>query len=191
MAKLRKRQRQEALSELLERNPFLTDQELAARFGVSIQTIRLDRMELGLPELRERLKQVAEQAYGRVKSVSSTDIIGDLIEINLDESALSVLDTDSSMTFAASEIVRGHHIFAQANSLAAALVDAPVALTGSAQIKYLAPVYAGQRIVAKAKVTKIEGRKRLIKVRSYVGDKDVFVGDFTLFALANSSEDKR
>ena len=29
------------------------------KFGVSIQTIRLDRLELGIPELRERMKHMA------------------------------------------------------------------------------------------------------------------------------------
>ncbi|HBS93731.1 MAG TPA: transcription factor FapR, partial [Firmicutes bacterium] len=55
----KKRQRQSELQSLLDDNPFLTDQELAERFAVSIQTIRLDRMELGIPELRERVKMVA------------------------------------------------------------------------------------------------------------------------------------
>lgn len=183
MARMRKNQRQEMLVKLLEENPFLTDQELAGHFAVSIQTVRLDRLELGLPELRERVKQVAEKAYGRVKSVASSDIIGDLIEANLDHFGISVLDTDKAMGFSTSEIVRGHHIFAQANSLAVALVDAPVALTGSAQIKYLAPVRVGERIVAKARVTTVEGRKRTVVVDSFVSEHQVFHGEFILFAV--------
>ena len=34
---------------------FITDEDLAEKFQVSIQTVRLDRMELSIPELRERL----------------------------------------------------------------------------------------------------------------------------------------
>ena len=36
----------------LEMDPLQTDEALAQRFGVSVQTIRLDRLELGLPEMR-------------------------------------------------------------------------------------------------------------------------------------------
>ncbi|NLY55171.1 MAG: transcription factor FapR [Firmicutes bacterium] len=184
---MRKAERQEALVDLLASNPFLTDQELAEHFSVSIQTVRLDRLELGLPELRQRVKQVAEQAHARLRSISSADIIGDLVEIELDHSAISILDTEKSMAFANSDIIRGHHIFAQANSLATATVDAPVALTGSAVIKYVSPVRVGERIVAKAEVTNISGRKRTIKVRSTAGGREVFQGEFLLFAIESNS----
>ncbi|MBZ4655433.1 MAG: DeoR-like helix-turn-helix domain, partial [Peptococcaceae bacterium] len=40
---LSKAQRQARLVELLQENPFTTDEELAKYFNVSIQTIRLDR----------------------------------------------------------------------------------------------------------------------------------------------------
>ena len=52
--------RQENLQVFLVENPFATDEELAQKFGCSIQTIRLDRLELGIPEVRERMKRVAE-----------------------------------------------------------------------------------------------------------------------------------
>ena len=38
------------------------------KFNVSIQTIRLDRMELKIPELR-RIKDVAERSYAKVRSI--------------------------------------------------------------------------------------------------------------------------
>ena len=47
----------------LKNDPFLTDEELAEIFLVSVPTIRLDRLELGIPELRERIKDVAENNY--------------------------------------------------------------------------------------------------------------------------------
>ena len=54
MARLKKKERHEILVRQVQDKPFLTDEELAGLFGVSIQTIRLDRMELGIPEVRER-----------------------------------------------------------------------------------------------------------------------------------------
>lgn len=51
-----KKERQELLQQTIIATPFITDEELAGKFGVSIQTIRLDRLELSIPELRERIK---------------------------------------------------------------------------------------------------------------------------------------
>ena len=56
VARQAKKIRHEQLKNLIEHSPFVTDEELAIRFGVSIQTIRLDRMEMGIPELRERTR---------------------------------------------------------------------------------------------------------------------------------------
>ena len=60
---LPKKARQRELMERLKADPFLTDEELSDIFHVSVQTIRLDRLELGIPELRERIKNVAEGNY--------------------------------------------------------------------------------------------------------------------------------
>ena len=56
---------------MMERSPFVTDEELAAQLEVSIQTIRLDRMELGIPELRERTRQAAQEAINGYTTVGS------------------------------------------------------------------------------------------------------------------------
>ena len=60
--KRNKRERQELLVETIKETPFITDEELAEKFSVSVQTIRLDRLELSIPELRERIKNVAKQS---------------------------------------------------------------------------------------------------------------------------------
>ena len=61
MSRLKKQERQKQLTEKLNITPFLTDEELASHFGVSVPTIRLDRLELGIPELRERIKAMATE----------------------------------------------------------------------------------------------------------------------------------
>ena len=53
MAKIKKTMRHQLLLKNMQTSPFLTDEELAKMLDVSIQTIRLDRLELGIPELRE------------------------------------------------------------------------------------------------------------------------------------------
>ena len=47
--------------DIINKDPFITDEELSETFNVSIQTIRLDRLELGIPELRERIRSVASE----------------------------------------------------------------------------------------------------------------------------------
>ncbi|MCB6704873.1 DeoR family transcriptional regulator, partial [Streptococcus parasanguinis] len=39
---MKKKDRQQSLQETIRRNPFITDEELADKYHVSVQTIRLD-----------------------------------------------------------------------------------------------------------------------------------------------------
>ena len=96
-------------------------------FYVSIQTIRLDRMELGIPELRKRIKSVAKKFYPHVKSISLKEISGELIDLELGKRGISILETTKEMAFGKTNIIKGHHIFAQADSLAIAVIDADAA----------------------------------------------------------------
>ncbi|NMA96074.1 MAG: transcription factor FapR [Clostridiales bacterium] len=178
-----KKQRQNELEDLLRLNPFMTDEELSEHFSVSIQTIRLDRLELGIPELRERVKNVAEANYEKLRSIHGKEIVGELIDIELGKNAISILNTDDSMVFEKSKIVRGHYIFAQAESLAIALIDANVALTGVANIKYKIPIYAGDRLIAKAKVIRRRGNKSFVWVNTFIGQEEAFRGKFILVSI--------
>ncbi|MDK2879135.1 MAG: hypothetical protein PWR06_1851 [Thermoanaerobacteraceae bacterium] len=180
---LSKKERQERLKQILSDDPFLNDEELAEKFQVSIQTIRLDRMELKLPELRERIRSVARQNYSKVRSIDVKEIIGELVDLELDKRGISILETTQDMTFGKTRVIRGDIIFAQANSLAIAVIDANVALTGVANIKYKLPVYAGQKLVAKAEVTRVRGNKKFVFVRIFVKQKEVFRGKFILVSL--------
>jgi acyl-coenzyme A thioesterase PaaI-like protein len=171
---------------MLEGDPFVTDRELAKKLGVSVQTIRLDRLELGIPESRERTRRVAEEATKNVRSVMTGEVIGDLVHVVLGQEGVSILEPTADMAFRRTGVVRGHHIFAQANSLAVALVDAEVALTGTANVRFLRPVRAGDRLVAKARVTERVGRRYHVNVVSRVADEDVFRGEFVVFALDSS-----
>jgi hypothetical protein len=96
---LTKPQRLEAVREAIADNPFITDEMLASRFLVSAQTVRLDRLQLGIPEVRTRTRRVAEGAYRKLRSLSGREIIGDLYELERGVRALSVLETSVDMVF--------------------------------------------------------------------------------------------
>ena len=80
--KLKKNERRIAIQQAIEHNPFITDHELCEQFSVSIQTIRLDRTHLKIPELRKRIKLVAEQNYQHLESLEANEIFGDIIKMN-------------------------------------------------------------------------------------------------------------
>jgi len=171
------------LSDYIDDNPFVTDEELAGEFGVSVQTIRLDRLELGIPELRERLKKYAEASYSQVKSLAGQEIIGQLLDLELEHAGLSLVEVTDDMVFQKNGIARGHILFAQANSLAVALIDAEVALTGLAKVSFLRPVKLGEKIVAKAVINSKNGNKYNISVTSRSDNEVVFQGEFRVFAV--------
>lgn len=166
----------------------MTDEEMARRYEVSIQTIRLDRMELGIPEMRERIKHMAEKNFDQVRSLYLEEVIGGVIELKLDHSGISELEIREEHVFARNQIARGHHLFAQANSLAVAVVDAEVVLTATAGIRFVRPVRLGEKCVAKARVMKVTSNRIQVDVRTLVGDETVFEGVFDVY---RSKEDPR
>ncbi|MCA1053476.1 transcription factor FapR [Rossellomorea aquimaris] len=191
--RLSKKERQSNLIETINENPFITDEELAERFSVSVQTIRLDRMELSIPELRERIKNVAEKSFeDEVKSLPIEEVIGEIIDIDLDDSAISIFDVKAEHVFVRNRIARGHHLFAQANSLAVAVINDELALTAKSTIRFTRPVTEGERVVAKAKVIHIEDLKdrTMVEVNSYVGGELVFRGDFEMYRSNKVEKDE-
>jgi len=183
-----KKERQSILVEKIKQDPFLTDEELSDIFKVSVPTIRLDRLELGIPELRERIKNVADINYSKVKSLHSKEIVGELVDIELGKNAISILETNREMTFEKNKIIRGHYIYSFAESLAIAVIDADVALVGIANIKYINPVYAGSKLVAKAEVIKKRDEdKHIVWVRITEKQVDVFKGKFILVSVESSN----
>ena len=150
-----KKERQQLLMNTIENNPFITDEDLANEFTVSVQTIRLDRLELSIPELRERIKDVASKSFeDEVRSLPINEVIGEMVDIELDKRAISILDVISSHVFKRNQIARGHHLFAQANSLAVAVINDELALTVKSNLTFVKPVKLGERVIAKAMVTR-------------------------------------
>lgn len=176
-----KRQRQQELARVIEENPFITDEELTKRFHVSIQTIRLDRMELGIPELRERLKQMAEKTYDQVRSLPLHEVIGEVIDLQLNKSGISLFDIREEHVFSRTKLARGHHIFSQANSLAVAVINDEIALTAKADIRFVRQVRLHEKCVAKAYVRSVSKGKAKVDVQTFVNDEVVFEGNFIIF----------
>ncbi|MEH7251272.1 MULTISPECIES: transcription factor FapR [Bacillaceae] len=189
-----KKDRQQMLKETIKENPFITDEDLSEKFQVSVQTIRLDRLELSIPELRERIKYVAEKKFeDEVRSLPIEEVIGDIIDIDLDQSAISIFDVGEEHVFIRNKIARGHHVFAQANSLAVAVINDELALTAKANIQFKRSVKQGERVIAKAKVIKIDDGigRTIVEVISYVNNEIVFKGQFEMYRSEKSLKDEK
>ena len=180
--------RHKELQEQLRQDPFMTDEQLADAFAVSVQTIRLDRLRLGIPELRERTRLMAESARQKVKAIASSDLVGELIDLELGKTGISVLTVTGDMVLEKTGIARGHYLYAQANSLAMALIDAPAALTGVANVKYKRPIRINERLIAKAEVIRQRGNHSIVWVKTRNDREEVFRAKFLIVSLEDKKE---
>ena len=180
MARVKKKERQELLVAKVKEKPFLTDEELAKELAVSVQTIRLDRLELGIPELRGRIRKMAETAQNKVKAIQSGEVVGELIDLELGRSGISLLRVTEDMVFQRTQIAKGHYMFSQANSLALAIIDAPMAVTGIANVKYTVPVHVGEKLIAKAEIVRVRGNKYFVWVKTRNDEREVFRAKFIM-----------
>ena len=115
-----------------------------------------------------------------VRSLPIEEVIGEIIDIELDKTAISIFDVKQEHVFKRNQIARGHHLFAQANSLAVAVINDEFALTAKANIHFIHSVKEKERVVAKAKVNKIdkESGRTVVEVNSFVNNEFIFKGEF-------------
>ncbi|MEA4876854.1 MAG: transcription factor FapR [Aminobacterium sp.] len=183
----RKKQRQEKLLKFLEQNPLYTDKELADALDVSVSTVRLDRALLGVPELRERTKNMAQRATSKLRSLKQSEVVGDLLELEPNKWALSVLQTKKDMAFRHTDYVCDHYIYSQASSIAIAVVEADMVIIDSMSGEYKSHAKVGDVLIARAKVGVHKDNKYIVSVRTRVGDHEIFVGRF-IAVVINSLE---
>ena len=176
------------LQKLIQKDPFLTDEQLAKTLKVSVPTVRLDRLALNIPELRERIRMMASTASTRLKAIDQKDIVGELIDLELNRSAISTLTITHDMVLGKTGVGRGYFMFAMADTLALALVDTEFALTAVSNVKYKVPVYPGDRLVAKADVTNIKDDRYYIRVIIKKENTEVFRAKFIIAAVRNVAD---
>ncbi len=174
-----KEKRQKQLQEKLSQQPYMTDGELASFFNVSVPTIRLDRLTLGIPELRERLKQLAESDHD---SGEANGCEGVLIDIEKKVKGISIMETTKEMCFHNSDTVKSSCIFAMTEALASAIMEMPIAITQVGNIKYKLPVTCGTKLVARGQVKQIRKNSVILWVKVYDKEAEVYSGKFIFHA---------
>ncbi|SNV62024.1 transcription factor FapR [Veillonella rodentium] len=185
MSRLKKQERQKQLQEKLNITPFLTDEDLASHFSVSVPTIRLDRLELGIPELRERIRVMATGGYTpETAEHLPYEVVGELIDVTAGQQALSMLRTTVDMEDQFGYI-EPQYLYAQANSLAKVVMGTTVCSAEVGNIKYKSPVRAGTNLVAKAEIVRRRGNKFFIWVIIRDKIKEVFRAKFIMESIEN------
>lgn len=183
--------RHKSLKNLLRENPFSTDEQLAQMLGVSVQTIRLDRVTLGIPELRARTRTMAEDAQTKVRAIDKKDIVGELLDLELNKIGISTLKITQDMVLERTGIARGYYLFAMANTLALAVVDAEYALTAVGNVKYKMPVNSGATLVARAVVTHRRMDRFYIFVSVKNNNEEVFRAKYIIVSLDERTKHER
>ncbi len=178
-----KAQKKKKMMDLLEGDPFMTDDALALCLCISVQSVRLYRAELRIPELRKRIRGMAQRAHGRVKTISGKEILGELVLLELNCRGVSVLVPNDEMIHSKPGIVRAQYIFEQANTLAIAIIDAEMAVTGVAKIRFKRPVQTESSVIATAEVVRRRGNKFFVTVISKQSGEEVFRGKFIIVSF--------
>lgn len=173
LARTLKKERHAFLLEQIKHNPFLKDEELAKACNVSVSTIRFDRAELGIAEYRERIKSVAEGGMSGTEK-------GDVLDLDLFHNGISVLETDDSMLFEGTDIVKGQCIYAFAENLALKVINAKAALVKVANVKYINEIHSGERLVARSEVIRVKKHEFIVHVFIKANMNEVFRGKFSL-----------
>lgn len=170
----KKRKRQERLVCEIGKNPFLKDNELAQRLGVSVATVRLDRTELGIAEYRERVRDVAKMRANGI------DDCGEVLDFNLYHDGISVLSTLDAAVFEHSNIIKGQAMYGYAENLAMSVINAQCALVRVANIKYIREVHRGDRLIAKYEVMRTKNNEYVVWVKIKKDMTEMFRAKFNL-----------
>ena len=104
--------------------------------------------------------------------------MGELLELEPNKWALSVLRTARDMAYRLTDIVWDHYIYSQASSIAVAAVEAAVVIVDSARGVYKGHARVGDTLIARAKVGVGRDGRRIVSVHTKVEDKEIFVGRF-------------
>ena len=115
------------------------------------------------------------------EEINST-LCGNPINVKPDFSRIE-LKTNDSMTVDKQGLVHGGFIFGLADYAAMLAVNNPNVVLGGADVKFLKPVKAGEKVVAEAKTTSQKGKKYIVFVTVSRNNETVFSGEFTCFVL--------
>ncbi len=110
-------------------------------------------------------------------------LVGRLVSLEEGVEAVAELETGDEMAVDEHGLVHGGFTFSLADYAAMIAVNHPNVVLGGADCRFVAPVKAGETMVARASVKGVEGRRRDVEVEVSVGEKRIFEGIFKCYVL--------
>ncbi len=114
---------------------------------------------------------------------ASPRLVGRLVSLEEGVEAVAELETGDEMAVDEHGLVHGGFTFSLADYAAMIAVNHPNVVLGGADCRFVAPVKAGETMVARASVKGVEGRRRDVDVEVSIGEKKVFEGIFKCYVL--------
>lgn len=114
---------------------------------------------------------------------ASPRLVGRAVSLEEGVEAVAELETVDEMAVDEHGLVHGGFTFSLADYAAMTAVNHPNVVLGEADCRFVAPVKAGETMVARASVRGVEGRRRDVEVEVSVGEKRVFEGIFKCYVL--------
>jgi len=114
---------------------------------------------------------------------AASRLVGRLVSLEEGVEAVAELETGDEMAVDEHGLVHGGFTFSLADYAAMTAVNHPNVVLGGADCRFVAPVKAGETMVARASVKGAEGRRRDVEVEVSVGEKKVFEGIFKCYVL--------
>ena len=110
-------------------------------------------------------------------------LLGTPVDVEDDVGAEIELEASEEMAVDDRGLVHGGFTFSLADYAAMLAVNHPFVVLGRAESRFIAPVRVGEKMRAKATVTKRDGGKRKVEVEVKVKERGVFKGVFTCYIL--------
>ncbi len=169
MGTMDKETRLEKIRDVLREDPGKTDGELAALFGVSVATIRLDRRTLGIPQKKDRLEAAVKP---------HRDEAANIIELEAGKQGMAVVLTTPLID--ARGIVPAETLYGIARKLAQKVIGEHVTPIQMGNIKYKVPVGAGEVLIAQARLSHERGLRQYIYVQISSKNTEIFRAKFIM-----------
>ncbi|GAB6136148.1 PaaI family thioesterase [Thermococcus prieurii] len=119
----------------------------------------------------------------RTHRLTSGRLVGRPLKIEPGKAEVELLTTEE-MAVDEYGLVHGGFTFGLADYAAMLAVNEPTVVLGKAEVKFLKPVKAGERLIAKAEVIEDLGRKKIVKAEVFnEKNEKVFEGTFHCYVL--------
>ncbi len=106
-----------------------------------------------------------------------SDLCGQPVEVASGRARVELLTT-AAMGADRHGLVHGGFVFSLADHAAMLAVNEPTVVLATAEVRFVAPVRVGERLVAEARVAAAEGRRRRVEATVRRGDEVVLAGTF-------------